>query len=366
MLFSLNYVEECTLYNFFGVPVHFFKEVLSKEEFSNDLFPDWFRDVIDNSPKLREEFITLADSVLSKPIEERKEVYRIFINHNRVNSLCEKPLLGLRDFPDHLIDVAECANKVFDRLYNSTLQGTTVEKKLGESIYDHYEKFRRINVSQVCPFCGLENYPDRLKKSRSQYDHYLKKSKYFFAAVNFKNLIPMCSACNEAPNKHSKDILFDDEGERREFYYPYNVVSGVIASVINVEINQVGQDGKWQVDFVANNQTENDRVSTWREVFNIQERYEARISEESNIWLLEFLFQANLPDDFENLVLWRESLIQWANGLSRMNQIKIVRNGIIKAAYFEYLGAAASDAEIFGIKSLAQSELVQVRNVALG
>ena len=221
MLFSLNFVEECGLYQFFDVPLYFFKEIVHADEFDNSLFPDWFGDVIDRSPKLEEEFRDLAECILTKSIENRKLLYRIFINHNRVARLCLKPAVNLRVFPDDLNDVAVFARKVFDRLYNSTLQSVAVGRTLGEDIYRHYMKFREINSSQVCPFCGLENYPDRLKKSRSQYDHYLKKSKYFFCAVNFNNLIPMCSVCNEAPNKHSKDMLYSDTGVRRAVYFPF-------------------------------------------------------------------------------------------------------------------------------------------------
>ncbi len=366
MLFSLNYVEDCNLYQFFDVPSYFFREIISKNAFDNSLFPEWFADVIGKSPKFREEFEELAVCIFTKTVAQRKEIYRLFINHNRINSLCINPQVALKVFSEDLLDVEVLACKVFDRLYNSTLQGVTVEKKLGEGIYDHYSKFRLANSSQACPFCGLENYPDRLKNSRSQYDHYLKKSKYFFGAVNFRNLIPMCSVCNEAPNKHSKDIIFSEAGIRREVFYPFGSTSGAAASITNAAASEVGFGGSWNVAVVAQVEDEQNKVATWKSIFNIEERYAARISEEANNWLMDYLYQGELPEDYQDINSWRHSLIAWSNTLNLMNQRKVTRNGIVKSAYFEYLYRDAADSEIVGIRSLAESELLITREIAIG
>lgn len=365
MLFALNFVQDCDLYQFFEVPAYFFKNIIGAEEFNNDLFPDWFGDVIDRAPKLKEEFELLAKCIISKDEGSRKILYRIFVNHNRVARLCLNTELELQEFPDELNDVAVLSRKVFDRLYNTTLQSAAVGRSLGEDIYSHYTKFRDINLSQVCPFCGLENYSDRFKRSRSQYDHYLMKSKYFFGAVNFSNLVPMCSACNEAPNKHSKDILFSNTGVRRLVYYPFGSASGVTANVANLRPSSVDYGGDWEVTITANSAEEAAKVCEWLVVFNVKDRYAARIREESNNWLIEYLVQMVPPVDLNDLNSWRYSLRSWFDGLVLINRRRPVRNGIVKAAYFDYLYRAASDSEIWGIKSLAESAFISVRNGAI-
>lgn len=367
MLFPLQFVNNCGLYNFIEVPAHFFKQIIVENAYGDILFPDWFVPILAKSPKLQEEFEELANCIFSKTILKRKKVYRVFLNNNHISRLCENKLFSLKVLDDDLNDVRIIAKKVFTRLYNTTLQGTLVEKELGENIHQHYKKFREANKSQACPFCGLENYPDRLKQSRSQYDHFLKISKYVFCSINFKNLIPMCSACNEAPNKHRKDILFEDEecNVRRQSFYPFSKCDGANIKVTNIAPSEIGNGGIWNVIVTYVNVHEQEKIETWKNVFNIEDRYAARVSEESVNWIVEFICQAVLPGQEENIAIWRQSFQEWAEKLHQINEYKVVRNGNLKQAYFEYLFRDALDAEIAGIRSMAQSEMFVVRQVAV-
>ncbi len=368
MLFPLEYVEECGLYNFIEVPTHFFKSIINADAYSDDLFPGWFVPILYKSKKLQEEFQDLAKKMLDKKILQRKKVYAVFLNNNRISRLCENRLFALKKLDDNLQDVAKLAKKVFVRLYDTTLQGALVKKELGEGIHEHYRKFRDINVSQACPFCGLENYPDRIKNTRSQYDHYLNESKYCFSSVNFKNLVPMCNTCNEAPNKHSKDILFDVQNgsARRLVFYPYSKCSGAKVTLTNVMPSEVGNGGEWSVDVEPSNNAEQEQVETWKNIFNIEDRYAARVAEEAENWIVQFIFQANLPNQDEDVNAWREAFQAWAESLSNTNEYKVVRNGILKQAYFEYLHRESPDPEVIGIKTMAQSDMFAARQLAVG
>lgn len=368
MLFPLVYVEDCGLYDFIEVPTHFFKQIITENAYGDGLYPDWFVPILNKSPKLQYEFKDLANKILAKSSLKRKKVYAVFLNNNRISRLCEKKSFSLKVLDDDLQDVSESAKKVFSRLYGTTLQGTLVENELGENIHEHYRKFRDINSSQACPFCGLENYPDRIKNSRSQYDHYLKKSKYYFSSVNFENLVPMCNTCNEAPNKHMKDILFADQEctMRRQVFYPYSDCSGTKITLTNVVPGKVGDGGQWNVTVVPVETEEHEKVETWKNIFNIEDRYAARVAEEREYWIVEFICQRILPDKDADTDAWREEFRAWAESLANINEYKVVRNGVLKQAYFKYLHKDAPDPEVAGIKSIAQSDMFTVRQLAVG
>ncbi len=367
MLFPLEYVEECGLYHFIEVPLHFFKRIITEDAYGNDLFPAWFVPILNKSPKLQEEFEDLANTILKKSTLKRKKIYLVFLNNNRITRLCENKTFQLRTLEDDLQDVAASSKRLFSRLYGTTLQGSMVENELGESIHEHYRKFRNANVSQACPFCGLENYPDRINNTRSQYDHYLNIAKYYFSAVNFKNLVPMCNACNEAPNKHMKDLLFDAQNGnlRRRVFYPYSDCSGAKVTLTNVMPSGVGDGGEWSVDVKPSNNAEKEQVEAWKKIFNIERRYASRVAEEAENWIVEFIYQATLPNKDDDTDSWRDAFKAWAKTLSNINEYKVVRNGILKKAFFEYLLNDAPDPEVAGIKAMAQSEMFTARQLAV-
>lgn len=61
-----------------------------------------------------------------------------------------------------------------------------------------YEHAKRIGLN-VCPYCNSQ-YTFTIKtskgKTRPQFDHFFKKSRYPYFALSFYNLIPSCYACN--------------------------------------------------------------------------------------------------------------------------------------------------------------------------
>jgi len=55
---------------------------------------------------------------------------------------------------------------------------------------------------KVCPFCGIEGFAAPAAPSED-FDHYLPKSRFPFAAVNLWNLVPAGSDCNR---KYKRDL----------------------------------------------------------------------------------------------------------------------------------------------------------------
>ena len=139
----------------------------------------------------------------------------------------------------------------------------------------------------VCPFCGCEDF-GAPGGPREELDHYLVKSKYPFAAVNLRNLVPMGHNCN-SKYKLAQDILYTDDGIRRKSFYPYDNHAGIRVSLDN----SVPFEGSyrsfpvplWQIDF----DPETEEVSTWDTVFHIRERYRRDILDQNFLsWLREF------------------------------------------------------------------------------
>lgn len=66
---------------------------------------------------------------------------------------------------------------------------------------------------RVCPYCGRNfvygvgwDRSEQKYKAKPQLDHFLPKSKYPFLAMNFFNLIPVCTPCNSLESKGDNDV----------------------------------------------------------------------------------------------------------------------------------------------------------------
>lgn len=127
---------------------------------------------------------------------------------------------------------------------------------------------------KICPFCGIDRVMNPEDTAQDQ-DHYLAKSIYPFAAVNMRNLVPMCRCCNRDYKKDA-DVLLNALGQRREVFDPYNCTppeislnnSSLIASASPIRFD-------WNIEFLTNQE----EAETWDEVFSIRKRYKRDILE---------------------------------------------------------------------------------------
>lgn len=83
----------------------------------------------------------------------------------------------------------------------------------------------------VCPYCNRmfiatierSETNNRWNGTRPQFDHYFYKKKYPYMAVNFYNLIPTCSNCNQYKSDHDaymEPLLYPfDEGMSKEYVF---------------------------------------------------------------------------------------------------------------------------------------------------
>lgn len=131
----------------------------------------------------------------------------------------------------------------------------------------HYALIYEAAVYHICPFCGLE-YFEAPGAPREDYDHYLWKDNYPFAAANLRNLVPMGGKCNSGYKK-TQDMLKNGDGVRRKSYDPYN--NNGVAVSLDGSVPFEGKNGqpKWQIELAP----ATDESTTWDEVFHIRERY---------------------------------------------------------------------------------------------
>lgn len=207
---------------------------------------------------------------------ERDIIFQTLNNQNNIVGLLGNttPISNLRaDFPT----VYDVAHDLFVFAYDKLTD-------LGIRDRQYKTIFKALKVN-TCPFCGF----DRIMsphETRQDQDHYLAKSIYPFAAVNMRNLVPMCRCCNR-DYKHNIDILKDLSGNRRKAFDPYNAPE-ISISLIN-SIPFEGCKNKlpaWWIEFSPNLE----ETETWDQVFSIRTRYSREVLNKGfNRWIESFM-----------------------------------------------------------------------------
>jgi hypothetical protein len=133
----------------------------------------------------------------------------------------------------------------------------------------HYAIIHKSLAAPMCPFCGTSylNGPDG---PQEDLDHYLARTIYPFAAVNLRNLVPMCHSCNSR-HKLAADMVRRADRSRRVAFDPYNCSIVISVSVDDSKPFTGGIEDQqaWRVELIP----ETPEVKTWDEVFSVRERY---------------------------------------------------------------------------------------------
>ena len=348
MFFGLRYVTSHPLYELHKAVECFFKCCLTADAFNVECFPEWFRPVINNSWRLRNRFKKIAALLKEQSEETRQNVYEAFQNNNQIKHLCTDSSSPLKSFDNRLVDLHKEIKGLFKYLYDKTINTNVfIESLSGASIKDHYIEFRKINGS-VCPFCGIADYPDEDSGARAAYDHYLPRAHYPFAGVNFENLVPMCTTCNERPNKGSKDVLFTStkRNERREAFYPYGEHRG-IKLLISRKKKPTANDirGKWNVSLTAVRKSDEAKVQTWNAVFRVCARLEARVRGHNVFWIRYDILPHIEKSDCNEYNL-RKALKKQAKALSDPEAMRVRSGSLLQKAFFDYLANNADKEEV--------------------
>jgi hypothetical protein len=219
-------------------------------------------------PKLLKEY---RAALVLIPKLERDTVLAAMSAQNRIDDLlrctCDCP--GISDLPETLRDpiknVFDCG---FDLLTEFKIR------------HEQYKIIHSHIGARVCPFCGLEEF-SAPHAPQEDFDHYLPRSIYPFAAANLKNLAPMGHKCNSG-YKRAKDILNSNDGNRRSAFNPYQN-SQVQISLLNSQISALA-DGPfvnvWDLEITPSTP----EVETWKKIFSVHERYTTDVLEDRNFW----------------------------------------------------------------------------------
>ncbi len=253
--------------------------------------PKWGKYFLEKVKNIFEIFRTLEDTQL----QQLAYWYRV---NNDIETLCsseESPVMykELKYFNDALT----CELKaLYGVLYHKKILGLAdIKNKIG-IIDNHYEKFMKENTKEICPFCGIHPMKGIYHTKREAYDHFLPKGQYPFNSINFKNLAPMCNECNSS-YKLENNPIFNKNKERRRAFYPYRTQAIDIAISVSLDLDDYEhiEPDEIELSFTSPSQEE---VDTWDSLFEIQERYKAKIAGSTGrYWLNQIIDEARLRSE---------------------------------------------------------------------
>lgn len=232
--------------------------------------------------------------------------------NNNIEQICaNNPAVPLARYSDIAALSPELANKLatfYKRLYDkSLLELADLENVIG-TVDSHYKTFTSINKSGKCPFCGINDIMGPYHSHREAYDHYLPKKYYPFNSINFRNLVPACHQCNSS-YKTIKDPAYtpkDPAGslKRRKVFYPFATDSYAITVSVILNTKDMTKLTPDQVDISFGPPTLASEITAWQEIYGINERYQIKLSDESDgkYWLFQVMDEwkqdGRKPSDF--------------------------------------------------------------------
>lgn len=215
-------------------------------------------------------FTTLSPS-------EIQQIEQWFNGNNDIEGACSNQanvqIVKYAQLKAFNLPIGELLEKFFKGLYDDPVLDRKAVRETITTINDHYRKFVEINDGDICPFCGLEGLDGQYEETREAYDHYLPKSLYPFNSINFHNLVPTCSKCNSRAKKN-KDPLHSKAGTRRKAFYPF--MSGHTLPAVSIDLDCKDYTAIQKQDLsLCFSHGSNEETETWKELYNIEERYKA-------------------------------------------------------------------------------------------
>lgn len=240
------------------------------------ILPEAYQDRLKSRDSLESCLTAYSSALRELGAAERESILDAMYAQNRIAELlagtaeCQQ----LCDLPEKIrkpvLDLFECGFRLLTAL------GT--RQRQYEAVCLH------IPV-RVCPFCGCEHL-EAPGLPQEDFDHFLPRKKYPFAAANLRNLAPMGKRCNSS-YKLAKDPLRGGDGVRRRSFDPF-IENSVSISFARSSVNEnaVGPlVSEWKVDCYPFDQPE----ATWDDLFQVRTRWEQNCDENTvKRWLQEF------------------------------------------------------------------------------
>lgn len=239
---------------------------------------DWFKDKVNAIYK-----------ICKNLSQKEKDDFKVaFETNNKISNLCEgivKPV-PLSTLNKDLVDVLKV---FFSELYTRFLGWKLIKDKYG-SKKKYYDDLFFDNDIEFCPCCGYGEIKNYYSKGHSPFDHYLPQKHYLFSTVNFHNLVPLCHECNSG-NKGETDII--ENGQK--VFYPFSVNHPDIQVEVTIKLSAWDklvskknvEDQKKKLspnDISVDFNLVDDRIASWDEIFNIKDRFFAKIASNRVGW----------------------------------------------------------------------------------
>lgn len=202
--------------------------------------------------------------MLCQPLNanDKKAIKEAFESNNKIKELCNGTVKPI--YLNNLPDVVEQRMKpLLVDFYKTLLE----KAKVPGTKKDYYEKLISSNEFRYCPCCGLTDIEQEDSKNREAFDHYLPKSDYPFASVNFENLVPLCHKCN-SDRKGAKDPIL---GGRKAFY-PFSADAHEIGVRFVLDKTKDFRSLE-RLDLTIEFAGDEEKIRTWNSLFDISDRY---------------------------------------------------------------------------------------------
>jgi len=226
---------------------------------------------------LRDCFADYAKAIKKLSTAERKSVLEALAAQNRIQELLVRQCdcVELLDLPP---GVREPTKALFTFGF-ALLTPFEIRQR-------QYEVLCESIPVRVCPFCGCEGLAAP-GAPQEDFDHYIPRSKYPFAAANLRNLAPMGGRCNSSYKK-TQDPLRRASGERRLAFDPYDT-AGLSISFDNSVVDEQSTGPvvlNWVIEFLPAGEA----VDTWDEIFHVRERWKRDELDKKTFeqWLWDF------------------------------------------------------------------------------
>lgn len=202
-------------------------------------------------------------------LEDKKQIIDTFITLKNINEVCDGNTVPLKveQLPNV---VGKLMKPFFVKCYESLLERSLVP---GDKL-KYYNSLIKQNDYKFCPCCGYVSFESAESNYREAYDHYLPKSEYPFASVNFFNLVPLCYKCN-SDRKSTKNPV-----DGRKAYYPFSLNPETHKIDIQVKFSHIqikDYDDFDKKELEIELLGDNEKCNTWDNVFDIKERYNEQV-----------------------------------------------------------------------------------------
>ena len=219
---------------------------------------------------LKDEVERIYDSFKGLSNDQKDTIKKAFGFTNQIEKLCNKDVQ-----PVYLSAMDKVVSEDIKPLFKWCYENLLDKAKVTGDKLEYYQELIRKNDFQYCPCCGLIDFesPAPENTTREANDHYLPKSKYPFASVNFQNLVPLCYKCN-SDRKSTKDPIEND----RKAFYPF--ANGEHDISIAIEIDKSKDIDKLERDDLTLTLTgDPEKIKTWDWLFDISDRYKDTVRE---------------------------------------------------------------------------------------